>query len=128
MPARLDDIPAHDCISYRLTSAGAVYRWELQEDGEEQAIDVRGPYIVNDYPYALELARQGFGLAYAFIPICEVDLATERLVRVLPSADIEEPGLFLYYPQRSAQNPKLRALIDAARSISIASPPSPAPG
>jgi hypothetical protein len=32
---------------------------------------------------------------------------------VLPEAAISEPGLFLYYPRRSARTPKLRALIEA---------------
>lgn len=114
-PATLAALPEHDCITYRLTTGRGVYRWELQESGEDRVVDVGGPFVVNDVPYALELARAGFGLAYAFVPTCEDDLRAGRLERVLPEADIEEPGLFLYYPQRAARSPKLKALANAVR-------------
>jgi DNA-binding transcriptional LysR family regulator len=41
-------------------------------------------------------------------------LRNGRLVPVLPKSAIEEPGLFLYFPRRGSEAPKLRALIEAA--------------
>ncbi|MEL7371066.1 MAG: LysR substrate-binding domain-containing protein [Myxococcota bacterium] len=122
LPQRLTDLPAHDCIDYRLMSAGAVYRWELVDGDEERAVEVGGPFIVNDYTYAIDLARRGFGLAYVFLPVCEADLAAGRLVRVLAEADIEEPGLFVYFPKRTARTPKIKALIQAARQVASSIP------
>jgi hypothetical protein len=37
------------------------------------------------------------------------------LVKVLPKAGIEEPGLFLYFPRHVAKAPKLRAFIEVVR-------------
>ncbi len=34
---------------------------------------------------------------------------------LLPESAIEEPGLFLSFPRRASEAPKLRAFIDAAR-------------
>jgi DNA-binding transcriptional LysR family regulator len=36
---------------------------------------------------------------------------------VLPQAAIDEPGLFLYFPRRAAEAPKLRAFIQVAREV-----------
>lgn len=36
---------------------------------------------------------------------------------VLPEAAIDEPGLFLYFPRRAAEAPKLRAFIEVAREV-----------
>ena len=36
------------------------------------------------------------------------------------STAIEEPGLFLYFPRRAAETPKLWAFIDVAREVSKA--------
>jgi DNA-binding transcriptional LysR family regulator len=36
---------------------------------------------------------------------------------VLPQAAIEEPGLFLYFPRRASEAPKLRAFIQVAREV-----------
>jgi DNA-binding transcriptional LysR family regulator len=45
------------------------------------------------------------------------EIRERRLRQLLPQAAIEEPGLFLYYPRRASNAPKLRALIDVAREV-----------
>ncbi|MEO1339541.1 MAG: LysR family transcriptional regulator, partial [Myxococcota bacterium] len=59
---------------------------------------------------------------YVFLPVCEADLAAGRLVRVLAEADIEEPGLFVYFPKRTARTPKIKSLIQAARQVASSIP------
>ena len=116
-PATLDDLAGHACIGHRLAGAGALYRWELQADGREVAVAVDGGPVVNDVLVARELALAGVGLAYLFEPLVRGDLAAGRLVEVLADAAIEEPGFFLYFPERAAMAPKLRAVVDAARAV-----------
>jgi hypothetical protein len=36
---------------------------------------------------------------------------------VLPESAIEEPGLFLYFPQKAAEAPKLRTFTRIAREV-----------
>jgi DNA-binding transcriptional LysR family regulator len=116
-PGRLADLAAHNCIGFRLLRSGATYAWELAEGGQDVAVPVRGTALVTDASYARELALAGIGIAYVFEPLVRAELANGGLVPILPAAAIEEPGLFLYYPRRAAEAPKLAAFIAVARRM-----------
>ncbi|CCV07019.1 Transcriptional regulator, LysR family [Mesorhizobium metallidurans STM 2683] len=124
-PGSLADLAAHNCIGYRLVRSGAVYRWDLAEDGKDVAVETRGTAVVTDSLAAIDLALSGTGLAYVFEPLVRADITAGRLVQVLPQSAIEEPGLFLYFPRRSAMAPKLRAFIDTAQEIGRTSSRTP---
>lgn len=112
-PRRLDDLSRHNCINYRRVRQGGVYPWDLRGAEGDVAVAVRGSACVTDSMSALELAVAGVGIAYLFAPLAEAALANGTLCRVLPETAITEPGLFLYFPRRAAEAPKLRAFIDA---------------
>ncbi len=116
-PAAIDDLRRHNCIGFRLIASGGIYAWELRDGGRDVSVDVRGTALVTDPLYALDLARAGIGIAYVFEPLARADLAARTLARILPRSAIEEPGLFLYFPRRAAETPKLRAFIDTAREV-----------
>ncbi|MGG5822636.1 LysR family transcriptional regulator [Falsiroseomonas sp. HW251] len=116
-PGRLADLAQHNCIGFRLAGSGAVYQWELREDGRDVAVAVRGSVRVTDPLAARDLALAGLGLAYVFEPLVRDALADGRLVAVLPGTAIEEPGLFLYHPRRASEAAKLRAFLDTARAL-----------
>lgn len=114
-PARVADLRAHNCINYRQASTGGTYAWELRERGKDVTVAVRGTARVSDSLFAIDLALAGVGIAYLFEPLVAWHLRAGRLVQVLPKAAMPEPGLFLYFPRRASEAPKLRVLIDAAR-------------
>lgn len=116
-PASLADLARHNCVGYRLLSGGGVYGWELRDGSADVAVAVRGSARVTDATAARELALAGIGLAYLFEPLVAADLLAGRLEIVLEDAAILEPGLFAYFPRRAAQQPKLRAFLDAARDF-----------
>ncbi len=116
-PASIADLQQHNCIGYRMVAAGAVYDWELQADGVDLSVSVNGTIRVTDTLYTRDLALAGVGIAYIFEMVVRQDLAAGRLRCVLPETAIEEPGLFLYFPRRAAEAPKLRAFIDTAREV-----------
>jgi DNA-binding transcriptional LysR family regulator len=117
-PRRIADLAGHNCIGYRQIQGRGLYRWDVRaDDGAEVTIATSGTVIVNDALYARDLALAGVGLAYLFEPLVGEDLASGRLVRLLPQAAIEEPGLFLYFPKGAAAAPKLRAFIDTAHEV-----------
>lgn len=116
-PRNVADLANHNCIGYRLVRSGALYRWDLTEDGKDVVVETKGTVIVTDSLAAIDLALAGVGLAYVFEPLVRADLAAGRLVQILPQTAIEEPGLFLYFPRRAAMAPKLRAFIDTANEI-----------
>lgn len=124
-PRDVADLANHNCIGYRLVRSGALYRWDLTEDGKDIVVETHGTAIVTDSLAAIDLALAGLGLAYVFEPLVRADLAAGRLVQILPQAAIEEPGLFLYFPRRASMAPKLRAFIDTAQEIGRASMRTP---
>ncbi|MDB5556759.1 MAG: LysR family transcriptional regulator, partial [Rhizobium sp.] len=117
MPQTIADLRSHNCIGFRQITAGGLYDWELLEDGKDVAVAVHGTVVVTDATYAMELALAGVGIAYLMAPLAVTNLASGRLVQILASSAIEEPGLFLYYPRRASLAPKLRAFITIAREV-----------
>jgi DNA-binding transcriptional LysR family regulator len=109
------DLARHNCIGYRLRSSGAIYAWDLQQDGRDVSVTVSGSVRVTDPLVARDLALQSVGIAYLFEPLVRAELAAGRLKQVLPAASVKEPGLFLYFPRHASQAPKLRAFIDVIR-------------
>jgi DNA-binding transcriptional LysR family regulator len=87
------------------------------DNGEDVSVRVTGTVLVNDPTYAKELALNGVGIAYIFEPLVRQEISDGALCRVLPEAAIDEPGLFLYFPRRAAEAPKLRAFIEVAREV-----------
>ena len=129
-PRSLRELDGHNCIGYRFVTSGAVYDWDLRDGGRAVARAVAGSVRVTDALHAKELALAGVGIAYLFEPLARAELRAGTLRQVLPRSAFEEPGLFLYFPRRASQAPKLRAFIDAARALlsaapALASPPSP---
>ena len=86
---------------------------------------VSGSVRVTDAVHAKELALAGIGIAYLFEPLAFHELRAGTLRQVLPRSAFEEPGLFLYFPRRAPQAPKLRAFIELAREP-LNAPPAPA--
>ncbi|MBN9219147.1 MAG: LysR family transcriptional regulator [Mesorhizobium sp.] len=120
-PLGIADLANHNCIGYRLVRSGALYRWDLSDNGKDIVAETRGTVIVTDSIAAIDLALAGVGLAYVFEPLVRADIAAGRLVQILPQTAIEEPGLFLYFPRRASMAPKLRAFIDTANEIGLTS-------
>ena len=114
-PMRPGDLRDHNCINYRFTTGGDLYRWEFVEHGRIVAMPVRGQIIVNDTATKLRAAADGLGIAYDIEPLCAPYLTDGRLKAVLADYCLESPGFFLYYPNRAQVMLKLRAFIDFAR-------------
>jgi len=114
-PKDIAGLATHNCIGFRLVSTGASYAWELSENGADVAVQVSGTVRVTDPSYAKDLALAGIGIAYIFEPLVRAEIREKKLRWIIPEASIEEPGLFLYFPRRASEMPKLRAFIDVAR-------------
>lgn len=116
-PKTIAQLSSMNCITYRQITGKGLYRWELRENGSDVSIETQGTIIVNDVLAARDLALAGVGLAYLFEPLVDAQIADGQLEVVLERCAITEPGLFLYYPRRSADQPKLRAFIDTAVKV-----------
>jgi DNA-binding transcriptional LysR family regulator len=109
------DLSRHRCINYRLATAGGLYAWQFEKDGERLEVRVDGPLIFNDGDLILDAAFAGHGLAYVFMSHAEKHLADGTLVRLLADWCPPFSGYHLYHPSRRQTPPALAALIDTLR-------------
>jgi DNA-binding transcriptional LysR family regulator len=116
-PKQPEELLQHACIGYRFPTAKSVYRWEFLRKGRPFSVDVAGGIIVNDHLTMIALARAGTGLVYTADLVAADDIEAKRLRAVLVPYCPSGPGLHLYFPRRSQQQPKLRAFIDCARQM-----------
>jgi DNA-binding transcriptional LysR family regulator len=116
-PKSIADLRDHNCIGFRLVSTGGIYAWELSEQDADLSVQVSGTVLVTDPVYAKDLAVAGVGVAYVFEPLVRAEIHNQTLRWLLPEASVEEPGLYLYFPRRASDMPKLRAFITAAKDI-----------
>ncbi|MDJ0751566.1 MAG: LysR family transcriptional regulator [Woeseiaceae bacterium] len=116
-PTHISDLQEHNCIQYRMTSAGNIYRWEVRDKNHDIQIETKGRVVVNDMLIALDLARTDCGLCYTFEPLAATDIESGALIEVLARNAFKQPGVSCYYPRRAANSPKLRAFIDTARTV-----------
>ncbi len=112
IPKKVGDLVNHDCIRFRIPGSGAVFRWELLDDGRPVEIEVSGPVTVNDTASMLECATEGLGLAYVLEGTARQLIANGTLVRVLATSSPVLPGFHLYYPSRRQLPLKLRCFVD----------------
>jgi DNA-binding transcriptional LysR family regulator len=110
-------LAAHENIRYRFPTSGAIYRWEFERNGRSLSVDPPGSLVVNDGALLVSLAASGLGLSYVADIAVETELRAGLLVGVLQPYLPTTPGLFLYFPRRAQNQPKLRALIDIARKV-----------
>jgi DNA-binding transcriptional LysR family regulator len=109
-PKEPADLAEHDCIRMRL-SGGAVYRWELEKDGEEVLVDVSGRLILGESILIREAVLAGYGLAYVSEWEVAEDIRAGRLIQLMEDWTPPYPGLCLYYPGRRHVPAGLRAFI-----------------
>jgi DNA-binding transcriptional LysR family regulator len=116
-PRAPQDLIKHECIRYRRPTARTVYRWIFQRRGREFTLDPPGGIMVNDHLTMIALARRSLGLAYTADLVVARELKSGQLDEVLSSHLPTKAGLYLYFPARSQDQPKLRAFIDATTRL-----------
>ncbi len=111
-----DDLMQHRCVRWRFSS-GNIYRWEFARHGEALTLDVPGHITLDEPTLMLEAARAGVGIAYLGLFHVADDLASGRLVALLPEWTPSYPGICLYYPSRRHMPAGLRAFVDLVREL-----------
>lgn len=117
-PATPTDLAAHDCLRYRFSTSGGIYRWEFAQPDDPSRVfqvETRGSLVTNDLRTMVRAAEQGVGLLHVIDDYVKEQLEDGRLVRVLEAWCPSFPGFFLYTASRAQMPFKLRALIDFLR-------------
>lgn len=115
-PSHPRELVEHDTIGYRGPSSGVLYRWEFERRGREHRVQLASAIVTTDAALAVTAARGGLGFAYVDELAAASEIAAGRLVVVLEDYLPRVPGFFLYFPHNSRGLPKLRALVDIAKS------------
>lgn len=118
-PQRPEDLLRHECITFRSSTNGSLYAWELERGRRNWRVPVRGGVVTNDSQLWVSLAEQGAGLAYVFEPMATEHLRDGRLQIVLEAYAPTVPGFFLYYPSRAQRSPALRLFVEAAKELAL---------
>jgi DNA-binding transcriptional LysR family regulator len=115
LPEHPQELVRHVCINMRHETAGGLYAWEFEKDGQELRVRVNGQLAFNNSYAMIDAAVNGYGIAYVPENIVERQIASGELVQVLDDWSPFFDGYFLYYPSRRQNLPAFKVIIDALR-------------
>jgi DNA-binding transcriptional LysR family regulator len=115
VPTSPQELMKHNCITLRLASSGGIYAWELQHEGRDLEVRVRGQAIFSSVYHMLNAAVSGCGLAFLPEDLAGPHVREGRLVSVMQDWCPKFPGLHAYYPSRRHASRALALVIDAIR-------------
>ena len=116
VPRHPSDLAHHNCVRFRFSGSGAIYKWELDVNGRRVEYEVGGNLTIGDSLFSVEAALEGIGLAYTFEQLSLPYIRAKKLKRVLGTFSPTFPGFYLYYPSRRQQPSKMKAFVDHARA------------
>ncbi|KQQ69885.1 LysR family transcriptional regulator [Rhizobium sp. Leaf321] len=114
-PASPLDLTGHDCINLRLPTKGGLYAWEFEKDGQNVNVRVDGQMTSNGIHQILQMARDGYGIAFLPEGLVLADLKDGRLDQVLGDYCPYYPGYHLYYPSRRQPSAAFSIVLAALR-------------
>lgn len=111
-PGVIEDLAHHRMVGLRSITTGAITPFEyLTTDGIVR-VDMAMPLTVTGTETFLDGVRLGLGLAQMPIFHIERDLATGRLVQVLPGFPLPPGPVSVLYPRNRQLSPRVRLFID----------------
>ena len=112
-PRKPEELADHNCLLLRYPRSPE-YFWVLQTDQGQQKMMINGRYDTDDGDVLRSWALGGHGIANR--PLYEVseDLASGRLVKILPEAPPLPAQFGCLTPHRRLQDPKVRMFADFA--------------
>ncbi|MEM8980622.1 MAG: LysR family transcriptional regulator [Pseudomonadota bacterium] len=110
LPTHPSDLSTHECI--RDINSETPNRWPFREQNKPLTVPVHGRFSCNSASACLAGARKGFGFAMVPNLFAQDDLATGRLVQVLPEFSINPILVQAVFLESGFERPKLIAFID----------------
>ncbi|MCP1175517.1 LysR family transcriptional regulator [Ralstonia chuxiongensis] len=114
-PRTIDDLAQHQCITLRLSN-GAIYAWELIDDGKDLTVKVDGQATFSGAYQMMQAAIDGCGLVFVTEDALKPHVDAGRLVWVMEDHWPTWPGWHAYYPSRRESSRALKLVIEALRS------------
>jgi len=114
VPKHPSELAEHNCVRFRFSGSGAIYKWEFKANDHIVEYDIGGNLTISDSLFSVDAAIDGVGLAYTFEQLTLPHIRSKKLTRVLGEFSPTFPGFYLYYPSRRQQSSKLKAFVDYA--------------
>lgn len=114
-PVHPKDLVGHSCINMRHESAGSLYAWEFEKDGQALRVRVDSQVTFNNSYAMIDAAVSGLGIAYVPEDIVTSHLASGALHLVLDDWSPMFDGYFLYYPSRRQNLAAFQIVVDALK-------------
>ena len=114
VPRHPSELVDHNCVRFRFSGSGGIYKWEFAVDGRTVEYEIGGKLTISDSLFSVDAALDGMGLAYTFEQLALPHMRARKLTRVLGEFSPTFPGFYLYYPSRRQQPAKLKAFVEYA--------------
>lgn len=111
-PKSLRDLERHLLVHYVPTLGGKPDGWEYEEDGVWKELPMRGQVTVNNAEAYVAAAIAGLGLIQTPRSSMEEELASGRLVEVLPKLRGRPMPVSLLYPHRRQLSRRVRVFME----------------
>jgi DNA-binding transcriptional LysR family regulator len=112
IPERVEDLAAHDCVSFDVFAAGDIWRFEVE--GTETAVKIHPRLTVSTAEAAIDAAVAGLGVTRVLSYQVESAFRAGALKLVLESFERAPVPVSFLYASQGRLPLKLRALLDFA--------------
>ncbi|MCH7396168.1 LysR family transcriptional regulator [Acinetobacter dispersus] len=112
VPTTLSDLKLHRCILQQ-HGHGLTDQWHLiNAEGQVEQVHVEGYFATNSGEGVRQAALAGLGISNHSIWHVAEDLASGRLVQVLPDYPVEATAIYAVFPHRELIAPKVQRFLD----------------
>lgn len=111
-PQKPEDLFAHDCVAFRFSSSGRLFRWPFQVDGKRIQLSPPPTVVADDGEALAALARAGAGVTAVASYIAAPLVQQGCLVPLLTEYTVEETSISVVYPESRRLNPAVRAFVN----------------
>ena len=114
-PEHPQELVRHNCIKIRQATAGGLYAWEFEKDGQELRVRVDGQLTFNTSYPMVNASLKGYGIAYVPEDLVMEHVTAGRLIPILEDWSPPFPGYYIYYPSRHQNSLAFKVVVDALR-------------
>lgn len=114
-PEHPQELVRHNCIKIRQATAGGLYAWEFEKDGQELRVRVDGQLTFNTSYPMVNASLKGYGIAYVPEDLVMEHVTAGRLIPILEDWSPPFPGYYIYYPSRHQNSLAFKVVVDTLR-------------
>jgi len=100
------------CDLLLMSSVHSGGRFLIQSGEKQQEIQVKPKLLVDDFLILKQMVIEGLGVAIIPDYMCQQDLATGKLIQVLPTWGMPSVDVFALYPKHRLKIPKVKAFME----------------